>query len=206
MSIDWLSVAKRLKTISQAGKTFAKDDYEMQRHLDLEDICAEILAGHSDADQKTALSILQEDTGYPTPKSDCRAAIFKDDKILLVKEIADGGWTMPGGWCDIDKTPSENVIREVREESGFEVKVNKLAAVYDRDRQGHTPPYPYNIYKMFFICEIIGGEAKTSDETSDVKFFALDEIPQLSVARTLPKQIHRMYEHLKNPALPTDYD
>jgi len=206
MSLDWFDIVKKLKVISQAGKTFAKDDFELKRHEDIEEICAEILAGYTDADKDTALAILQKDTGYPTPKVDSRGAIFRDDKILLVKEIADGGWTLPGGWCDVGMTPSENVAREVWEESGFEVKVLKLASVYDRDRQGHTPPYPYNIYKMFFICEITGGHAKTSNETSDVKFFGLDEIPDLSLSRTLPKQIARMYEHKINPEMPTDFD
>lgn len=206
MAIDWFDIVKRLKVISQAGKTFSTDDFDMKRHQDIEGICAEILANYTDADKDSALTILQADTGYPTPKVDSRGAIFKDDKILLVKEIEDGGWTLPGGWCDVGMTPAENVAREVWEESGFEVEVVKLAAVYDRDRQGHTPPYPYNIYKLFFICEITGGAAKTSNETSDVKFFSLDEIPNLSVSRTLPKQIARMYEHKTNPALPTDYD
>jgi len=206
MSIDWFGIVTRLKSISQAGKNFAKDGYELKRHEDIEEICAEILAANTDADKDKVLAILQRDTGYPTPKSDCRAAIFDGDKILLVKEIADGGWTMPGGWCDNGHTPSENVVREVWEESGFEVKVVKLAAVYDRNRQGHYPKYPFDIYKMFFICEITGGETKTSNETSDVRFFALDEIPQLSMARTLPKQIKRMYEHKKNPKLATDFD
>jgi ADP-ribose pyrophosphatase YjhB (NUDIX family) len=206
MSLDWFDIAKRLKVISQAGKTFAADDFELKRHLDIEEICAEILAEYTDADKDHALAILQADTGYPTPKVDSRGAIFRDGKILLVKEIEDGGWTLPGGWCDVGMTPAENVVREVWEESGFEVEVVKLACVYDRDRQGHTPPYPYNIYKLFFICQITGGTATTSNETSEVKFFDLDEIPDLSLARTLPKQIARMYEHKNNPALPTDFD
>lgn len=206
MEFDWMDIASRLKSISQAGKNFARDNYELKRHEDIEEICAEILAAHTDLDREKILSILQQDTGYPTPKSDCRAAIFDGDKILLVKETADGGWTMPGGWCDNGHTPSENIIREVREESGFEVKVVKLAAVYDRNRQGHYPKYLFDIYKMFFICEITGGEAKTSNETSDVRFFAMDEIPELSVARTLPKQIRRMHEHKNDPDLPADFD
>jgi ADP-ribose pyrophosphatase YjhB (NUDIX family) len=206
MSFDWMDVVSRLKSISQAGKGFAKDEYELQRHEDIEEICAEILAEHTGAGKEKVLALLQEDAGYPTPKTDCRGAIFQDDKILLVKEIADGGWTLPGGWCDNGLTPSENVVREVWEESGFEVKVLKLAAVYDRNRQGHYPKYPFDIYKMFFICEITGGQAKTSNETSDVRFFPLNEIPDLSMGRTLPKQIKRMYEHKKDPDLATDFD
>ncbi len=206
MGFDWIDVVSRLKSISQAGKGFAKDEYELKRHEDIEEICAEILAEHTGSEKEKVLGILQEDAGYPTPKTDCRGAIFDGDKILLVKEIADGGWTLPGGWCDNGLTPSENVVREVREESGFEVDVVKLAAVYDRNRQGHYPKYPFDIYKMFFICEITGGEAKTSNETSDVRFFGLDEIPELSMGRTLPEQIKRMYEHKNNPDLATDFD
>jgi len=206
VGFEWIDIAARLKDISQAGKGFAKDEYELKRHEDIEEICAEILAEYTDADKDKALAILQEDSGYPTPKADCRGAVFADDKILLVKEIADGGWAMPGGWCDNGLTPSENIIREVWEESGFEVKVVKLAAVYDRNRQGHYPKYPFDIYKMFFICKITGGEAKTSNETSDVRFFGLDEIPALSMGRTLPGQIKRMYEHKNDPTLPTDFD
>lgn len=206
MSLDWFEIVSRLKGISQAGKSFAKDDYELKRHEDIESIAAEIIAHHTDLTCNKARTMLQEDTGYPTPKTDCRGVIFRDDKILLVKEIADGGWTLPGGWCDNGMTPSENVRREVWEESGFEVEVLKLLAVYDRNRQGHEPRYLFDIYKMFFLCEITGGEAKTSNETSAVKFFGTDEIPELSLSRTLPCQIERFFEQRSNPDLPVDFD
>ena len=206
MSFDWFEIVSRLKTISQAGKSFAKDDYELKRHQDIEALAAQIIAGHTDLTANQARTTLQEDTGYPTPKTDCRGVIFRDDKILLVKEIADGGWTLPGGWCDNGMTPSENVRREIWEESGFEVDVLKLLAVYDRNRQGHEPRYLFDIYKMFFLCEITGGEEKTSNETSAVEFFTAAEIPQLSLSRTLPCQIERFFAHHRNPDLPTDFD
>jgi ADP-ribose pyrophosphatase YjhB (NUDIX family) len=207
MSLNWFEIAKELKDISQAGKFFAKDGYEKQRHERLEQIAADILADHSNIDVDKVKTMLQADTGYPTPKVDCRGVIFKDDKILLVKEIADNGWTLPGGWCDVGSTPSENVAREVWEESGFEVEVKRLLAVYDRDKQGHTPPYPFNIYKMFFLCEITGGQAKISNETSEVKFFAENELPEkFSLGRTLPHQIKLFFKQYRDSAIPTDYD
>ena len=129
MKIDWFKIATELKTISQAGKFFAKDSYEKERHKQLERICAEIFATHSDTDADKVQIQLQKDMGYPTPKVDCRGVAFRDDKILLVKEIADGGWTLPGGWCDVGMTPSENVEREVWEESGFVVKAKKLLTI-----------------------------------------------------------------------------
>lgn len=206
MQIDWMNIATRLKAISQAGRTFANNDYELKRHLEIEKITAEILAAHTDLSYDKIIAILQDDCGYPTPKTDSRGVIFKDNKILLVKEIADGGWTLPGGWCDVGLTPSENVIREVWEESGFEVITTKLLAVLDRTKQGHKPDYPFNIYKMFFLCQITGGSPKTSNETSAVEFFSEDNIPNLSLSRTMPQQIKRFFEHLRNPSLPTDFD
>jgi len=204
--LDWFEIAKKLKTISQAGKNFAKDHYELQRHQDIEQIAAEIIANHSNLNSEQTKYILQQDTGYPTPKVDCRGVIFKDDKILMVKEIADGGWTLPGGWCDIDMTASENVTREVFEESGYETKPVKLLALFDRDRQGHTPPYPFSIYKIFFLCDIIGGSPKTSSETSDVKFFAQNEIPLLSKARTLPHELDLFFKQHKEGKYQTHFD
>ena len=206
MEFDWFEIATRLKTISQAGKTFAKDDHELKRHQDIEEIAAMVLARHTDMEFDEILSMLENDCGYPTPKVDSRGVVFKDNKILLVKEIADGGWTLPGGWCDIGMTPSENVEREVLEESGFKVKAKRLLAVYDRDIQGHKPPYPFNIYKIFFLCDIVSGSPTPSRETSDVAFFAENEIPQLSIARTLPKQIKKFFEYCRNPQLPADFD
>lgn len=204
--LDWQQIATELKTISQAGKCFAKDDYEMKRHLRIEEITAEILARYTDLDKPQILTMLQDDCGYPAPKTDSRGAVFRDGKILLVKEIEDGKWTLPGGWCDMGHTVSQNVVREVWEESGFETKATKLIAVLDRRTQGHLPPYPFDIYKFFFLCEITGGSAKVSNETSEVAFFSEDAIPQLSMSRTLPHEIKMCFEHYRNPQLPTVYD
>lgn len=205
-TIDWLRIATELKAISQAGKHFAKDEYELDRHLRIEDITAEILGGYTNLEKPQILTMLQQDCGYPSPKTDSRGAVFREDKILLVKEIEDGLWTLPGGWCDMGLTASQNVCREVWEESGFETQAVKLIAVLDRRNQGHLPPYPFDIYKMFFLCRITGGSEKSSNETSEVKFFGEDEIPPLSRSRTLEHEIRMCFEHYRNIDLPTVYD
>jgi ADP-ribose pyrophosphatase YjhB (NUDIX family) len=119
----------------------------------------------------------------------------------------DGGrWALPGGWADVNRTAAENVAKEVQEESGYTVRVRKLASVCDRTRQGH-PAAVFSCYKMLFICEVIGGTAATGLETADVGWFTEDNLPnELSLARTLPGQIRRMFEHARDPALPTDFD
>lgn len=204
---DWFEIVKQLKAISQTGRHFAKDEYEQKRHDDIAYICAQIIEQHTELTAEQAFGILQEDAGYATPKVDCRGVVFKDDKVLMVKEIADGGWTLPGGWCDTGSTPSENVVREVWEESGYKVKVKKLLAVYDRDNQGHKPSYPFSIYKLFFLCELIGGTATASNETSHVEWFGEDELPEmLSTGRTLHHELKQFFQHHRNPNLPTLFD
>ena len=145
------------------------------------------------------------DTGYTTPKVDVRGVVFRDQKILLVKEKEDGGWTLPGGWADVGDTPVEAVVREVFEESGFETRAEKVLMLLDRDRQGH-PPIFHHAYKIFIRCRITGGGPADSVETEGADFFAEESIPPLSIMRTLPAQLTRLFQHLRDPNLPTDFE
>jgi ADP-ribose pyrophosphatase YjhB (NUDIX family) len=208
MEPAWLVWARELQAIAQTGLAFATSPFDRERYTAIRSIAARMMAAHSDTTVAHVERLFADQTGYATPKVDVRGAVIQDGRILLVREIEDSGrWTMPGGWADVNQSPSECVIREVREESGFEISVRKLAAVYDRARQGHTPPHPFNVYRLFFICDIVGGVAKAGLETSEVAFFSENEIPaDLSVARVLPHQIRRMFEHARDKDLPTDFD
>ncbi len=207
MEPNWLRWAKQLAALAQNGLTYSDNEYEIERYKQIRQIAAEMMATGFDCDAKAFIDLFSQERGYATPKVDVRGAVFHEDKILLVREKIDGGWTLPGGWADPSQSPSEAVAREVFEEAGFEVRVTKLAAVYDRSKHPHQPPMPFHLYKLFFLCEITGGKATESYETTGVDFFAEDSIPQdLSISRTLPFQIARMFEHHRNPALPTDFD
>lgn len=206
MEPNWLTWAKRLAALAQDGLTFSDNEYEIERYKQIRQIAAEMMAAGSQVDATTLLDLFTRENGYATPKVDVRGAAFRDNRILLVKEKIDGGWTLPGGWADPYQSPSEAAAREVVEESGFEVRVVKLAAVYDRSKHPHEPPMPFHLYKLFFLCEIIGGVATESYETTGVGFFAEDRIPPLSISRTLPFQIARMFAHHRDRALPTDFD
>jgi ADP-ribose pyrophosphatase YjhB (NUDIX family) len=205
----WLVWARELQAIAQTGLTFATSGYDRERYTAIRSLAAQIMATQSDADFGRVEALFAAQTGYATPKVDVRGAIFDEDaRILLVREISDSGrWTMPGGWADVNQSPSESVIREVREEAGLEVRVRKLAAVYDRARHPHQPPHPFHIFKLFFICDVIGGIPEPGTETSEVAFFAENEIPgDLSLGRVVPHQIVRMFEHARHRDLPTDFD
>jgi len=203
---NWLTWAKRLAALAQDGLTYSDNEYEIDRYNQIRQVAAEMMAAGFQLETRTFLDLFAREQGYATPKVDVRGAVFRDDKILLVREKIDGGWTLPGGWADPCQSPSEAVAREVFEESGFEVRVVKLAAVYDRSKHPHLPPMPFHLYKLFFLCEITSGAATESYETTGVDFFAEDPLPPLSISRTLPFQIARLFEHYRNRALPTDFD
>ena len=207
MDPQWLLWARRLQALAQNGLTFANNPYDVERYHEIRQIAAEMMAAGADGEISRVLELFAAEIGYATPKVDTRGAIFQDDAILLVRELADGGrWTLPGGWADVNESPAEAVAREVFEESGYETAVVKLLAVYDRSKQGHLPPYPYHVYKLFFRCAIVGGAAAHSTETGGAEFFREHEIPELSLARVTPRQIARLFEHYRHPEWPTDFD
>ena len=202
----WLLWARELQAIAQTGLTFSNDRYDLERYQRLRAIAVAMLASGSGAPVERISALFEQDLGYPTPKVDVRGAVFRDQRILLVQEISDGFWTLPGGWADVNQSASECVEREIQEESGFQTRALKLAAVWDYRRQRQVASHPYSIYKFFFICELIGGEASPSIETSAVEFFPLDQLPDLSLGRVTPEQIGRMYAHRRNPQLMTEFD
>ncbi|HLR68975.1 MAG TPA: NUDIX hydrolase [Virgibacillus sp.] len=205
MEPKWLDWAKQLQSIAQAGLTYSKDVYDLERYRLLRDISIEIMSKHTAMDKEMIRDLFANETGYATPKVDVRAVVFKDEKILMVKEKMDGVWSLPGGWGDIGLTPSEVAVIEVKEESGFNVKAVKLLGVFDKKCHPH-PPSPYHVYKIFIQCEIIGGEPQTGIETNAVDFFAEDDLPPLSVARNTETQIQLAFKHLHNPGQPALFD
>ena len=203
---QWLRIARELRAIAQTGLTFTTDRFDRQRYERVRELAASMLAQGSGEQFEVIIEILREGWGYATPKVDVRGAAFVDGRVLLVREISDGHWTLPGGWADVNQSAAACVVREIAEESGFVARARKLAAVRDYQRSGHPPRNVDSIYKMFFICEITGGAACASNETSEVAFFARDALPPLSLGRTTAVQIHRMFHHSEHPDLATDFD
>jgi ADP-ribose pyrophosphatase YjhB (NUDIX family) len=203
---QWIRWARELQAISQTGNHFATSDYDRERYQRISEIAVEIFAEQGDIEGSKIRTIFEAQSGYATPKVDVRAAVFRDGKILLVQERSDGLWTLPGGWADVNDSPSEAVAKEVLQESGFQVKVERLLAVFDRAKHPHDPPFPFHIYKMFFLCKIEGGEATPSPETSSVDFFGVEPLPPLSASRITEDQIRFCFRAGRNPTVPTAFD
>ena len=206
MNPQWLLWARELQAIGQTGLTYCHDQYDRERYQQLHKIAAEMMAqGSGLSNAEPIAELFKQNAGYATPKVDVRAAVFREGRLLLVRETEDGGWSLPGGWADVGDSPSVAAVREVREESGYEVVARKLAAVYDRDRHGH-PPIPFHAYKMFFVCDLVGGKAAGSHETDAVDFFTEDNLPPLSLTRVTPDEVQHMFEHYRHPEWPTSFD
>src|SRR5580698_10318383 len=196
---QWLKIAREVRALAQTGLAFSADGFDQQRYERLRELAAQLLAQGSAAEHESIIELLRQEKGYATPKVDVRGAAFQEGRVLMVREISDGKWTLPGGWADVNQSAAECVVREIAEESGFEAKARKLAAVRDYQKSGHPPRNLDCIYKMFFICDITGGAARASDETSEAAFFSRDELPPLSLGRTTPAQIDRMFHHAEHP-------
>jgi len=200
--LEW---AREVQAIAQNGLAFSRDTFDRERYTRLSELVATLLAAELRIPVGEARDLWEGERGYATPKVDVRGGLFDGERVLLVRERSDGRWTLPGGWVDVNVAPSEAVAREIREESGYEARAVKLAALVDKNRHPH-PPGLYHIYKLFFLCELTGGSPTPGHETDAVDFFPVGRLPELSTGRVLSSQIERLYEHRLNPGLPTDFD
>jgi ADP-ribose pyrophosphatase YjhB (NUDIX family) len=200
-----LKWAREIQALAQTGFHYAYDDYQRDRCRRLMDIAAEMISSSSGIDFLPLAKAFNSQTGYATPKIDVRAAAFRDQKILMVRERIDGGWTMPGGWADVGDTPSEAAERETWEEAGFRVRTFKIVGVYDANRV--NPLEVFHAFKIVFLCNIVDGAARPSQETSEVAFWGEDEIPAVfSGGRTTARHVHDAFNALRNPDYPTVFD
>ena len=194
-----------MRALAQNGLTFTRDPFDRERYRELQRLAAELLAGELKIPPERAEALWCGEEGYATPKVDVRGGVFSGDRVLLVRERADGKWTLPGGWVDVNDSPAAAVEREIREESGYQARAVQLAALIDRRRHPH-PPSVHHIYKLMFVCELTGGQATTSSETDAVGFFPVAALPALSTGRVLAPQIVRLYEHHLHRDLPAEFD
>jgi ADP-ribose pyrophosphatase YjhB (NUDIX family) len=205
MEPKWLSWAKKLQSIAQAGLTYSKDKYDIERFQQIRDLSAEILNEYTEISNEKIKNLFCNETGYQTPKVDIRGAVFKDDKILLVKESIDGCWSIPGGWAEINLSIKENIVKELLEEAGLNVVPRRLIAVLDRSKHNH-PVTAYGMYKVFVLCELVDGEFEKNMETEESGFFSLADLPPLSTERITGKQIAMCFEAKDNDNFLTIFD
>lgn len=200
-----LSWAIEIQSLAQAGLAYSDNPYDIERYERLRDISAEMISEMADLPLPKIKNLFCKEAGYQTPKIDTRAAIFKDGRILLVHEN-NGTWSLPGGWCDVLESVKSNTEKEVREETGLEAKAVSVIAVQDRNKH-NKPVYAYGVCKVFMMCEIIGGRFRDNIETTEIKYFSLDEIPKnLAEEKTNREQIEMCFAAHKSDNWQTMFD
>lgn len=190
--------ATNLQSIAQAGLHYGKDVFDRERYEQVRKIAGEMMQAKTGLSKEQIKTLFLGDEGYQTPKIETRAAIFKDAKILLVRERMAQEWSLPGGWNDYDQTTAQNCVKEAKEESGRIVKPVKLIAVQDRNHH-NKPILATNVTKIFYLCKEISGEFVSNDETDACDYFALDNLPKLSLDRNTKEQIEMCFKASKDP-------
>jgi ADP-ribose pyrophosphatase YjhB (NUDIX family) len=205
MKENWLKWVSELQSIAQAGLTYSTDKYDLDRYQQIRSLVVEILHGYTEIEHKKIRDLFASETGYQTPKIDIRAAVFKDDNILMVNERADGAWSLPGGWADVNTSVSESAVRECLEEAGAIVKPKRIIAIHLGNKH-NNPLFPFTIYKIFVECELIENNFKENTETLGAGFFGPDNLPEISFERNTPDQIKMCFEAKKSKVFEALFD
>ena len=188
----WLQWAVELQSIAQSGLFYGKDVFDKERYEQVRNIAAEMIAYKTDISTEKVKDLFCNEIGYQTPKLDTRAAIFKEDKILLEKE-KNGTWSLPGGWVDVDLSVKENAIKEVKEEAGLDVTADLVIAVQDREKH-NLPIYAYKVCKVFVLCTVIGGNFEDNFESVGSEYFGWGELPKLATEKNTEEQIKMCFD------------
>lgn len=193
MKPKWLEWAAEIQSIAQAGLTFTVNSYDRDRYEQLRTLAVDIINNYTEIPHEKVRDLFAGETGYQTPKVDVRAAVFRDDQILMAREKIDGRWSLPGGWADVNTTIGESAVRECLEEAGAIVVPERIIAIHTADRQ-HEFIYPYTIYKIFVQCRLVEVNFRENTETFGSAFFSLNKLPELSTERNTLRQIEMCFD------------
>lgn len=198
MAFDWLNIAKEIQSIAQAGLTYSENKYDLDRYEQLRSLSVRILETYSGEPAERVRNLFASEKGYQTPKVDVRGVVFREGRILMVREANDGLWTLPGGWADVNYSPFEIAQKEILEEAGIHTIPRRLLAVFDKMKHPH-PPDIYHVYKLFVRCDDSGQPTQPGLETTDTAWVERNNIPELSPLRITREQVLTMFEYLDHP-------
>ena len=204
MNEKWLQWAIELQSIGQTGLSYVKDVYDKERYERIREIAAEMIEYKTEIPIEKIKTLFCNEIGYQTPKIDTRAAIFNDDKILLVQE-KDGRWSLPGGWCEVNLSIKENTIKEVKEEAGLDVIPKRVIAIHDKKKH-NIQQYPYGVCKIFILCIATGGSFQKNSETLQSKYYSIDKLPALSEEKNSREQIELCFKAYRDQNWQVEFD
>lgn len=185
----------KVHSIAKIGLTFSKDPYAIDNYKELNELSKEMLEKFCDV-KFDRPSMFERDI-YPTPSISSRTIITNDKgEILLVREANSGLWSIPGGWADLYDSPSQAAFNEVSQEAGIEPKIVRLVALLERTPFKSSKNVPE--YVMVFEGSIDHKKFhEHCHETTDVKFFPMDQLPEMS-RKMSRDELDRIFEAYRN--------
>jgi ADP-ribose pyrophosphatase YjhB (NUDIX family) len=203
----WLAWAKRLQSLASTGLHFGAGPFDRERYAEIASIANGMLAALGNVPIARIEGLVPDfGQGYATPRIDVRGAVIENDSVLLVRERGDGLWTLPGGYADVGLSPAENVAKEIWEEATLRVTVRGLYGLRHKAKHDYVPDVR-DFYKLFFLCERVDdAKPMPGTETSEVGFFRLDALPQLSRGKVIERDIAAAFEFQRGAAPVTVFD
>jgi ADP-ribose pyrophosphatase YjhB (NUDIX family) len=195
--------ADELRAMAALGLIYAPTAYDRERYTRIQEIAAAIQGGLTGLGAREVLTLLQQELGYVTVKVGVAAAVLDQaGRMLLVHRPDTRLWAMPGGWADVGDSPAAMTAREVQEETGVTVRVDRLVGLYDSRRRGFG--HAHHIYHIVFACTPVAGVAAVTGETLAVGWFGPEALPPLSPGHADP--VRDAFRQNIDRALPTVFD
>jgi ADP-ribose pyrophosphatase YjhB (NUDIX family) len=177
--MDVYALLDELRTIARNGLHFAQNPYDRERYRRLMDLTARAYGELLGVPHATVRARFMDELGYVTPKVGAEAAIFNEGgEILLMERIDGSGWCLPCGWVDPNERPVDAVVREVREETGLDVEVERLVGVFTRMPGAQNGPH--TLIAVVHLCRVVGGELTLSHEGTDLRYWPIDDMTDWS--------------------------
>lgn len=198
-------IADELRSLAHNNLQYTEDPYQVQRNRRIIELAAQIQSLADARPPDEIQRIFSQNLGYMTPLAVANAAVIDPEgRVMLIRRADNGLWALPGGACDVGETPAQSAAREVWEESGYVVEITRFLGVFDERYNGGESGR--HLYVLLFAAAPVRGQARISSETTDVRWFAWEELPWGELSPGHDLQLQQVMQWWLNPKTPPYFD
>lgn len=185
----------KIQAIAKIGLTYSKDPYAITNYNEINDLSKKFLEDFTNV-KLDRPNYFTKDI-YPTPNISVRTVILNKDKtkVMMVREVNLGTYSLPGGWADLYDSPSKVAKNECSQEAGADIEIVRLVGITDRTPFKSSASIPE--YVVIFEGRIVGNLHEHEYETDDVGWFDIDNLPPIS-RKTSHEELMRFILAAKN--------
>ena len=168
----------KVQAISKIGLIYSKDPYAITNYKEINELSRQFLEDFENVKFDRPNYFSKEI--YPTPNVSVRTVILNSDrtKVMMVREVSLGTYSLPGGWADLYDSPSKTAKNECSQEAGADVEIVRLVGVLDRTPFKSSASIPE--FVIVFEGKLLGDLHEHEYETDDVGWFDIDNLPEVS--------------------------